>query len=88
MRMTVVFRGCVQNVGFRYTVEDFSHNFLVQGYVQNHSDGSVELVAESEEKELKQFMSTIQFEFKENISDYQTTWGPGTGEFKDFRIRY
>ena len=54
--ITATFRGTVQGVGFRYTVRQIAAEFAVTGYVKNLPDGTVEMVAEGEIRELKRFV--------------------------------
>lgn len=55
----VIFRGRVQNVGFRYTVKDLARAFDVRGWVRNLSDGSVELQVMGEAGEVAAFIKEI-----------------------------
>ena len=45
----VVYGGCVQGVGFRWTVKRLACGFEVSGTVRNLPDGRVELVAQGDE---------------------------------------
>lgn len=60
----------------------------MKGFVKNLSDGRVELVAEGEESDLKEYLSQIKeglnyCNFKESVS-----WAEPTGEFNGFEIRF
>ena len=55
----VIFRGRVQNVGFRYTVKDLASAFDVRGWVKNLADGSVELQVMGEPAEVAAFIREI-----------------------------
>ena len=69
-RMTVIFIGRVQGVGFRYTVDRIARHFEVTGYVRNLSDSNVELVAEGEETVLKDFLKAVcESPMKRNIQN-------------------
>jgi acylphosphatase len=59
-RLTAHFSGNVQGVGFRYTTIHVAQRFDVTGYVRNLHDGRVELVAEGNETEVKQFLAAVQ----------------------------
>jgi hypothetical protein len=45
-RLTVIYSGHVQGVGFRYTAKSVATGFDITGIIRNLSDGRVELVAE------------------------------------------
>ena len=57
--MTVVFRGRVQGVGFRYTVCVLAQPFPITGIVRNEEDGSVYVEAEGVRKDLEEFLCAI-----------------------------
>lgn len=55
----IVFKGRVQNVGFRYTVKDLARSFDVCGWVRNVPDGTVELQVQGETSEVNGFIREI-----------------------------
>lgn len=85
----VIFRGYVQGVGFRYTTERISRKFCVTGYVRNLMDGSVELAAEGEEKELQAFLQAIRTsDLGQNILELEPTWKEAVGAWHNFVIKH
>ena len=52
-------RGRVQRVGYRMFVEDAARREGLRGYVRNHHDGSVEIVAEGEADAMARFEMAI-----------------------------
>jgi acylphosphatase len=54
--MTLIIRGKVQRVGFRYSVVDFVHtqNLPIVGHVRNMPDGSVHVLAQGDIESLKE----------------------------------
>jgi acylphosphatase len=54
-RITVVARGRVQGVGYRYFVAGCARVAGVCGFVKNKPDGSVLIVAEGEQEVLRVF---------------------------------
>jgi acylphosphatase len=88
-RVTALFDGRVQGVGFRFTTVEIARNHPVRGYVQNLMDGSVKLVAEGREPDLYTFLNQIR---DAHIFRYVTredlSWSDATGEFPEFTIRY
>ena len=51
--------GIVQGVGFRYYTYRIAKRYGVKGYVKNMPDGSVEVVAEGEERILERFLQDV-----------------------------
>lgn len=87
-RIHAYYTGRVQGVGFRFSTEDIARRLEVYGWVKNLRDGRVELVAEAEEKNLKEFLSKIHQYFSRYIQDVDIDWQEATGEFKDFGIKF
>ena len=81
------YSGRVQGIGFRFTAERLAEELGVTGWVSNLGDGRVELRAEANEDILKDFLSQISSIFSRYIQDAGVSWGPASGEFKDFRVR-
>ena len=53
----ILISGRVQGVGFRAFVEKHARKLGLKGYVRNLSDGSVEVLAQGNEKELEEIIS-------------------------------
>jgi acylphosphatase len=88
-RRTVVYSGRVQGVGFRYTTRSIARRYAVAGYVRNLPDGRVELVAQGDPGELKQFLSEVRDAFQSHIRDEKSDAQPAAaGEFSGFEIRH
>ncbi len=86
-RMTVLYSGHVQGVGFRYTVRQVATGFEVTGSVRNLRDGGVELVAEGERAELESFREAIrEAGLGGLIRQESATWAEATGGFRGFEI--
>ncbi|MGA2749367.1 MAG: acylphosphatase [Verrucomicrobiota bacterium] len=88
-RVTNVYSGHVQGVGFRYAVKAVTHSFEVTGSVRNLPDGRVELVAEGAKVELEAFLEAIrQSEVGGFIRQEQPCWSEGRNEFRGFEITH
>lgn len=87
-RRTVLYRGRVQGVGFRFTVRRIAQRYAVTGFVRNMPDGRVELVAEGQPAELDGFLAEIITTMESNIHDVQTSTSPATGQFQSFEITH
>ncbi len=55
----LIVSGRVQGVGFRYFAEEIASRFHITGYVKNLGNGDVEIFAEGEENNLKNFYQGI-----------------------------
>jgi len=87
-RLVVTLHGVVQGIGFRYAAQDMAREALVSGWVKNESDGTVQIVAEGDENDLKAFIDQIKKIFSQSIDSTESRWEEATGEFEDFRIKY
>lgn len=87
-QMHIYYSGRVQGVGFRFTSRYLANELGVVGWVENLSDGRVEVVAEQEEDILRDFLSQISGRFARFISDVSVETLPATGDFKDFGIKF
>ena len=86
-RLTVLYAGHVQGVGFRYTVKQVATGFDVTGAVRNLPDGRVELVAEGERAELEAFQAAIRDEGLGGLIRMETaSWSGATSAFRGFAI--
>ena len=89
IRTTVVVRGRVQGVGFRYYTAKTAKRHQLTGWVMNLLDGSVEACFEGEAEEVRAMVQWCRRgpdlaqveELLEQPDDY-------TGEFADFGIRH
>lgn len=55
----VIYTGTVQGVGFRYSVQQITAGYDVQGYVKNLPDRTVELFLQGEEDEIQGMLEAI-----------------------------
>lgn len=86
-RLTVLYSGRVQGVGFRYTVKTVATGFEITGTVRNLLDGRVELVAEGSRPELEEFRTAIHGAGLAGfIRDEQVIWADAKNEFRGFEI--
>jgi acylphosphatase len=88
-RLTVLYSGRVQGVGFRMTVRQLACGYDVTGTVRNLPDDRVELIAEGARAELKAFLTGIaESELSGFIAKQQDTWQAGQGNLKGFAITH
>lgn len=84
----VTFHGNVQGVGFRWTTRNIAASYDITGYVRNLPDGTVEVYAEGEPREVESFLSELRSEMSAHIRKSDTQKGPGHGGYSSFIIRH
>jgi acylphosphatase len=86
-RMSVLYSGRVQGVGFRYNVKSVAAGFEVTGTVRNLDDGRVELIAEGQRSELDAFRAAIRDSGLAGfIRDENVTWSDAQNDIRGFQI--
>ena len=81
--------GEVQGRGYRYGVRQEAKKRGLTGYVHNLPDGSVELMTEGEEQDLKDFLAWCYTGVgSAMVQRIDIRWSEATSEFSDFLIRY
>ena len=55
-RYLIKYKGIVQGVGFRYSIYQLAYKYNIVGYIENLSDGSVEVEAQGENANLDEFL--------------------------------
>ncbi|OGX43792.1 MAG: hypothetical protein A3G38_04325 [Omnitrophica WOR_2 bacterium RIFCSPLOWO2_12_FULL_51_8] len=84
----VFYSGRVQGVGFRFSARQIAGNLGIVGWVKNLSDGRVELIAQAEERALKDFLSQLKRLFSAYINDIQLDWQEPRTEYREFRVEF
>ena len=80
-------RGRVQGVYYRASAQREARRLGLTGFVRNRSDGTVEIVAEGEEDQVKDLLSWSQKgPSTARVDKVEIRWRSHTGEFSDFRI--
>ena len=85
--LRVVFSGVVQGVGFRFTARQLADRYDLKGWVQNTSDGRVELVVEGNSQSLDNFIKDLKEKFSGKITNTLIDDINSSGECKSFQIR-
>lgn len=86
-RVHLVIRGRVQGVLFRMSSVREAKRLGLTGWVKNRPDGAVEIVAEGEEDQVKDFLSWAQRgPATARVDKVDTRWKSYTGEFALFAI--
>ena len=81
--------GRVQGVSFRYYTQKEAERLNLLGWVANVSDGSVHVIAEGPEKDLKKLVDYLHTGSPSaRVEKVDTTWKTPTNEFRRFSIRW
>ncbi|HEY3862187.1 MAG TPA: acylphosphatase [Verrucomicrobiae bacterium] len=88
-KVTILYAGRVQGVGFRYTVKTLARGFEATGTVRNLEDGRVELAAEGSKEELEAFLQAIrESEVGHFIRQEHALWTEAKNDFRGFEITH
>ncbi len=81
--------GRVQGVFFRDFVQRKAKELNLSGWVENVSDGTVQVVAEGEEKDLEELIEWCRAGGPEyaRVDKVNIEWLEPSGQFNDFRAR-
>jgi acylphosphatase len=81
--------GRVQGVNFRYYTQLEADREGLAGWVANHFDGSVEVVAEGDRTALDHFCRFLhRGSPSARVERVEIEWSEATGEYDRFRVRY
>ncbi len=80
--------GEVQGVGFRFFAEAQAQKTRVTGFAQNRPDGTIQVVAEGEEKNIVEFVKLVsRGPAFAKVTRVIKASPPARGEFIGFRVR-
>lgn len=87
-RLEAIVTGYVQGVSFRYYTRKKARQLVLTGWVANHADGSVRVVAEGSQNKLGEFANfLLSGPPHARVDHVQADWLEATNEFSDFNIR-
>ena len=86
MRTRILYFGRVQGVGFRWNVAEIVKSFQLTGLVQNLPNGSVEVVLEGTDSEIKKASVSIDRKMKGYWTNKEMENKEGRAHFSDFSI--
>lgn len=86
-RMTILYSGRVQGVGFRMTARGVATGYEVTGTVANLPNGQVRLIAEGTRDELEAFREGVRNSgLRRFIHEERVSWSEASGEYRGFEI--
>jgi acylphosphatase len=81
--------GRVQGVGFRQYTSERATSLGLNGFVRNQWDGTVEVVAEGEEKDINELLAWLKTGPPlARVSRVDVHWQAPTGEITGFEVSY
>lgn len=81
--------GYVQGVNYRFYAKEKAYELNLSGFVKNENDGSVSIIAEGDEKKLKEFLSWCkEGPLFARVTNLEEKWEKYQGGFDRFEIRY
>lgn len=84
-----VITGKVQNVAYRVYAQDVASELGLAGWVRNHRDGSVEVVAQGTADVLKAYVEALhEGSLAANVAGVAVDWRTVTETYDDFAIRH
>jgi len=87
-RTTLKIYGKVQGVFFRDSSRIEAKKLNLSGWVKNTTDGTVEILAEGEDKDLKKFVEWCKYgPDHAEVEKVDVKWLDSAGQFSDFLIK-
>ncbi len=85
---TLKIHGKVQGVFFRDSSRAQAQELSLSGWTKNQTDGTVEIMAEGEDKNLVKFIEWCKYgPDHAEVEKVDIKWGKFTGLFDDFTVR-
>ncbi|MCR4438939.1 MAG: acylphosphatase [bacterium] len=89
VRATIVVRGMVQGVGFRYYAYRHAKALGLKGYVKNQWDGSVLSEVEGERGMVEEYIKALKVGSRlSSVRDVDIHWAEYSGEFDSFEVAF
>ncbi len=87
--VTILARGVVQGVGFRFFVDRKAREYGLCGWVRNLPRGEVEIEVEGEKGMIEDFIKEIKIGPRmANVAGIVVRWNESLKDYKDFRIKF
>lgn len=88
-QVEIIVSGLVQDVNFRYYTRELAQKLGLVGWVRNENDGTVKIVAEGEERKLRELVKWAKTgpQFA-RVKDVKVNWQESKGLFEEFSIEY
>jgi len=84
----IIFVGRVQGVGFRFTIRRAASRRLLNGFVRNVPDGTVEMLAQGRSENIDDCIQDIKEYFAGYIRETRIEEVPSDPRYTDFKITF
>ena len=86
---SIIVKGIVQGVGFRYYARHHAFHLHLNGYAKNLVNGDVETHVEGEKGMIEEYIKILRIgPPASRVTGVQVDWQPTTGQYKNFNIRF
>lgn len=88
-RLEATVHGLVQGVGYRWYARQMARRLNLSGYVRNRSDGAVEVLAEGQERTLREFLAYLKTGPSAAVVErVDANWSLASNTFYGFEVRF
>jgi acylphosphatase len=88
-RLEATVHGMVQGVGYRWYARQMARRLNLSGYVRNRYDRTVEVIAEGEERSLREFLADLERGPSAAVVErVDARWLPADSSFHGFEVRF
>ena len=86
-RAEIIIYGRVQKAGFRDFIDEIAFNLDLNGYVKNLDDGTVQIISEGEEDDIKELLEKINItQYPIRVEKIDVVYKKPTDEYKTFDV--
>jgi len=86
-RALIIVHGRVQKAGFRDFIDEIAFNLNLNGHVKNLDDGTVQIICEGEEDDIKELLDKINItQYPIRVEKIDVIYKKPTDEYKSFNV--
>ena len=86
-RAEIIIYGRVQKAGFRDFIDEIAFNLNLNGYVKNLDDGTVQIISEGEEDDIKELLEKINItQYPIRVEKIDVVYKKPTDEYRTFDV--
>lgn len=86
-RAEIIVYGRVQKAGFKDFIDEIAFNLDLNGYVKNLDDGTVQIICEGEEDDIKELLEKINItQYPIRVEKINVVYKKPTDEYRTFDV--